>query len=171
MTREVAAKIVATIVATYPTPSWEKQTMQVYRDMIEDLDEGVTVAVVNDWIKTHDDRPSIAAIRREVAKAQQPKGLFMPPDEAWAYVSQCFGTVGQYREFPDLHPLVKRAVDGIGWQEMCRSDNIDVIRGQFRMAYQALLERSVVETATSEGAAMLPTAAVPALERRPALLS
>lgn len=145
--------------------------MEVYASKIVDLDETATTRVIDDWISAHDERPSIAAIRREVAKAQQPKGLFMPPDEAWAYVSQCFGTVGQYREFPDLHPLVKRAVDGIGWQEMCRSDNIDVIRGQFRMAYQALLERSVVETATSEGAAMLPTAAVPALERRPALLS
>lgn len=159
------------LAATYPTPAWARETMEVYASKLVDLDEAATTRVIDDWISAHDERPSIAAIRREVAKAQQPAGLFMPPDEAWAYVSQCFGTVGQYREFPDLHPLVKRAVDGIGWQEMCRSDNIDVIRGQFRMAYQALLERSVVETATSEGAAMLPTAAVPALERRPALLS
>ena len=50
----------------------------------------------------------------------------------------------------------RKAVDGIGWQEMCRSENLDVIRGQFRMAYTALLERSITEVAASEGAALLP---------------
>ena len=69
---------------------------------------------------------------------------------------RCFGCVGQYREFPADHALIKKAVDGIGWQEMCRSDNLDVIRGQFRMAYTALLERSITEVAASEGAALLP---------------
>lgn len=169
MTEATAAKLVAMIAATYPTPGWEAATLQVYRDKIVDLDEKVATAVVDDWIKTQDERPAISAIRREVARRQQP--VFLPPDEAWAFVKQCFSRVGQYRDFPDLHPLVKKIVDSIGWQSMCRSENEDVMRGQFRMAYAALLERSVVETATSTGAAMLPSAAVPKLERRPELLS
>lgn len=171
MTKLEAGKLVAMIAEMWAVPAWTEEQILLWAELLCDLDFDTTARAVKAMMQSQDARPTVAQIRREVAKAQQPKGLFMPPDEAWAYVSQCFGTVGQYREFPDLHPLVKRVVDGIGWQEMCRSDNIDVIRGQFRMAYQALLERSVVETATSEGAAMLPTAAVPALERRPALLS
>lgn len=171
MTEATAAKLVAMIAATYPTPGWEPATLKVYRDKLVDLDEAAAVAAVDAWIATHDERPTIAAIRREVAKLMQPAGMFLPPDEAWEYVRSCFGTVGQYREFPDVHPLVKKAVDGMGWQEMCRSENVDVMRGQFRMAYTALLERSVAETAASAGAAALPTAAVPQLERRPELLS
>lgn len=158
MTQATAAKLVAMIAATYPTPGWEPATLAIYRDKLVDLDETTTTRVVDAWISTHDDRPSIAAIRREVAKAQAASvgENFLPADEAWGYVMSCFGTVGQYREFPADHALVKRAVDGIGWQEMCRSENIDVIRGQFRMAYTALLERSITEVAASEGAALLP---------------
>jgi hypothetical protein len=158
VTEQDATKIVILLVATFPTPSWEKQTMQVCREMLVDLDAAATTQVVRDWIKTHDERPTIAAIRREVGKLQAAASgaSFLPADEAWSYVMRCFGSVGQYREFPAEHPLVKKAVDGIGWPEMCRSDNIEVLRGQFRMAYTALLERSITEVAASEGAAMLP---------------
>ena len=42
MTEQDATKIVILLVATFPTPSWEKQTMQVYREMLVDLDAAAT---------------------------------------------------------------------------------------------------------------------------------
>ncbi len=157
MTDAVAAKLVALIAATFPTPGWETETLQVYRDHLVDLDEAVASAVVKDWLNTHDERPTIAAIRREVAKRHAAANgqQILPPDEAWEFVRQCFGTVGQYRDFPDTYPLVKKAVDGMGWVEMCRSDNLDVLRGQFRMAYTALSERRVADAATGVGALLI----------------
>ena len=113
MTEQDATKIVILLVATFPTPSWEKQTMQVYREMLVDPDAAATTQVVRDWIKTHDERPTIAAIRCEVGKLQAAASgaSFLPADdEAWSYVMRCrFGSVGQYREFPAEHPLVKKA--------------------------------------------------------------
>ena len=160
MTHTEAGKVVAMVAVTFPTPSWEPETLALWREMLIDLDYPLTIEVVQNWIKTRDDRPSIAAIRRGVAdlhfvRADGTK-LFLPPDEAWDFVDGCFGTVGQYRDFPDTHPLVKQAVDRMGWQSMCVSTNKDVLRGQFRHAYTALLERSLAESAASEGAASAP---------------
>lgn len=170
MTHAETGKIVAMIAATYPTPSWEPETLALWREMLADLHYPPTVEVVQTWIKTRDERPSIAAIRRGVADRQFVREdgtkLFLPPDEAWDFVDGCFNTVGQYRDFPNTHPLVKQAVDRMGWQSMCVSTNKDVLRGQFRHAYTALLERSLAESAASEGAASAPSAVAPALEQQ-----
>lgn len=170
MTHAETGKLVAMIAATFPTPSWEPETLALWREMIADLDYGTSAAVVENWIKTRDDRPSIAAIRRGVADRQLGNAtgakLFLPPDEAWEYVQRQFGVTGQYRPFPDEHPLVKEAVERMGWIAMCRSDNLDVLRGQFRKAYESILARSLSESAASEGAASAPSAVVPALEQQ-----
>jgi hypothetical protein len=150
----------------WPVPAWTDDAIVLWAEMIHDLELAPASEVVKRLMQSQAERPSVAQIRREVAKLQAGPSTFLPPDEAWAYVSQCFGTVGQYREFPDDYPLVKKAVDGIDWRDMCQSESIDVIRGQFRMAYSALLERSVVETATSAGALALPGASVPQIEAR-----
>lgn len=158
MTKAEAGKIVAMITTMWPVPAWTEDAVVLWAELLQDLDRDATARVVKQLMQTSADRPSVAQIRREVAKEQAASvgETFLPPDEAWAYVMRCFGSVGQYREFPADHALVKKAVDGIGWQEMCRSENLDVIRGQFRMAYTALLERSITEVAASEGAALLP---------------
>lgn len=162
-----AAEIVGMIVIAYPVPSWEFETQKLWQRMLSDLDVSITTQVVEGWIRTRDERPSIAAIRRGVAERQLGNAagakLFLPPDEAWEYVQRCFGTVGQYAPFPDEHPLVKEAVERMGWISMCRSDNVDVLRGQFRHAYAPLLERSLAESAASEGAAAAPSAVADAL--------
>lgn len=170
MTHAETGKLVAMIAVTYPTPSWEPESIALWREMIADLEYAPAAAVVQTWIKTCDERPSIAAIRRGVADRQFVREdgvkLFLPPDEAWEFVFRCFGSVGQYREFPDTHPLVKEAVDRIGWVSMCMSTNQDVLRGQFRHVYVPLLERSMAETAASKGAAAAPAAVAPMLEQQ-----
>lgn len=162
-----AAELVAVIALTYSTPAWADETLRIWQRMLCDLDVTLATAVVEEWIRTRDERPSIAAIRRGVADRQfvTPDGtkLFLPPDEAWDFVDGCFGSVGQYREFPDTHPLVKQAVERMGWVSMCTSTNKDVLRGQFRHAYAPLLERSLAESAASEGAAAAPSAVADAL--------
>lgn len=157
-----AAEIVGMITIAYPVPAWEFETQKLWQRMLSDLDVAMTTEVIEHWIRTCDERPTIAAIRRGVADRQfvtrDGAKLFLPPDEAWDFVDGCFGTVGQYREFPDTHPLVKQAVERMGWVSMCASTNKDVLRGQFRHAYTPLLERSLAESAASEGASTAPAA-------------
>ena len=164
-----AAEIVGMITIAYPVPAWEFETQKLWQRMLVDLDAKTATAVVEDWIRTRDERPTIATIRRGVADRQFVKAdgtkLFLPPDEAWEYVQRCFGSVGRERPFPTEHPLVAEAVARIGWVAMCNSENLDVLRGQFRHAYTPLLERSLAESAASEGAAAAPSAVAPMLEQ------
>lgn len=163
-------QIVRRIVRAYPVPAWSTGQAALWLDELEDLDVGMLAQAARNWIRTKPERPSIADIRKAVADLQfgnlSGSKLFLPADEAWDFVDGCFNTVGQYRNFPNTHPLVKQAVDRMGWQSMCVSTNKDVLRGQFRHAYTALLERSLAESAASEGAASAPSAVAPALEQQ-----
>lgn len=155
-------RIVRKIVRAYPVPAWSPGQVSLWLEMLDDLDVLMLANAASDWIKTRSERPSIADLRKAVADRQlgnlSGAKLFLPPDEAWEFVDGCFGSVGQYREFPDTHPLVKQAVDRMGWISMCTSTNKDVLRGQFRHAYAPLLERSLAESAASRGASAAPSA-------------
>lgn len=158
-----ATKLVAILASWYDTPAWTEERFAIFEEKILDLDFAMTTKAVDDWLKKHSDRrPGITEIREAVAAMQLGNAagerLFLDHDEAWKFVSQCFGTVGRNREFPDTHPLVKAAVDATGWVEMCNSENVDVLRGQFRKAYESVLARSLSESAASEGAAAAPSA-------------
>lgn len=163
-----AAKLVAILASWYDTPAWTEEKFAIFEEKILDLDFALTTKAVDDWLKKHSDvRPGITELREAVAQMQLGNAaggrLFLDHDEAWAFVWQCFQRVGQYRPFPDTHPLVKAAVDAMGWVEMCKSENIDVMRGQFRKAYESVLARSLSESAASEGAAAVPTSVAQAL--------
>lgn len=158
-----ATKLVAILASWYDTPAWTEERFAIFEEKILDLDFAMTTRVVDDWLKKHSDkRPGITEIREAVAAMQLGNAagerLFLDHDEAWKFVFQCFGTVGRNRPFPDTHPLVKAAVDAMGWVEMCNSENQDVLRGQFRKNYESVLARALSESAASEGAASAPSA-------------
>lgn len=165
-------QIVRRIVRAYPVPAWSAGQASLWLEELADLDIGMLAQVARTWIRTKPDRPTIADIRKGVADLQlgnlTGSKLFLPPDEAWKFVDGCFGTVGQYREFPNTHPLVRQAVDRMGWISMCMSTNKDVLRGQFRHAYAPMLERALSESAASEGAASAPASLTPELEQKTA---
>lgn len=163
-----ATKLVAILASWYDTPAWTDEKFAIFEEKILDLDFALTTRAVDDWLKKHSNvRPGITEIREAVAALQLGNAdggrLFLDHDEAWRFVRECFGVVGQYRPFPDTHPLVKAAVDSMGWVEMCMSGNVDVLRGQFRKAYESVLARSLSESAASEGAAAPPSAVADAL--------
>jgi len=53
-------------------------------------------------------------------------------------MSRCGGVYGT----PKIEDeLIMEAIKGIGWRDLCTSQNPDVIRGQFRRIYEELVER------------------------------
>ena len=163
-----ATKLVAILASWYDTPAWTEERFAIFEEKILDLDFALTTKAVDDWLKKHSDvRPGITELREAVAAMQLGNAtggrLFLDHDEAWRFVQQCFGTVGRNRDFPDTHPLVKAAVDSMGWVDMCNSENVDVLRGQFRKAYESVLARSLSESAASEGASAVPASVSDAL--------
>lgn len=169
-----ATKLVAILASWYDTPAWTEERFAIFEEKILDLDFAMATKAVDDWLKKHSDkRPGITELRESVASMQLGNAtggrLFLDHDEAWKFVFECFGAVGQYNPFPNTHPLVKAAVDSMGWVDMCRSEMDGVLRGQFRKAYESVLARSLSESAASEGAAAVPSSVAGALGQRTAL--
>ena len=53
------------------------------------------------------------------------------------------GVYGQ----PRLPGLVQRAVDVVGWREICLSENVDAVRAHFLRVYEQLAQRARREVA------------------------
>lgn len=68
-----------------------------------------------------------------------PESLTTP--EAWAEVLQRVHSVGTYGTPRFSNARIKRAVECIGWRNICMSDNPGIERAHFFKAYQAIKDR------------------------------
>ena len=119
--------IVAKLVEAYPVPAWTPGGVSLYVEMLLDLDRDICARAVRDLIATDPKRPSIAGIRRGVAEA----AALADPRAGYLSPDEAWG-------------VVQEAFGVIGRE------------AQFRLAYTALLERSLKRVASSPGAIQLP---------------
>lgn len=145
---------VALVAGAYPVPAWTAATLRTYEQFLADVDIAALRAVVLDWIRSHDSRPTIADLRKAVAgkQAAAADSPYLDADEAWSHVEWAITSVGGYQTFPDTHPLVAETVRAIGWRTLCQSDNPVADRAHFLQLYRQRLERAKRDDATTPGA-------------------
>jgi hypothetical protein len=138
-------------VTTDTNPSPEKT--QVYWDALSDLPFEVAMVAARKVIATLENPfLPMPAVFRGVA-AQMTGPVIPAAPDAWAEVLKAIRNFGSYREveaLESLNPMTKKAVMAIGYKDLCLSENIDVIRGQFRMAYEALEKREITDAKTPQ---------------------
>lgn len=160
MTETEAFKLVGMLAAAFPFRAWPEESMRLYVNQLVDLDAATTRQVVEKIIRTRTEEtpPRIAEIRNAVGALNSTAAGIgnLPPDEAWGFVVECFNRVGQYREFPSTHPMVKTVVERMGWKNLCGSEDAMADRARFVQFYQAELERHTVETASRPAAQPIP---------------
>jgi hypothetical protein len=62
--------------------------------------------------------------------------------EAWTIVLDEIRRVGGNYGAPAIkNELIQKAVDAVGWKEICLSERPDIIRAHFTKAYEALVEK------------------------------
>ena len=122
MTKADAAKLVAIVVTAYPNydkfrdAAEVEATVNLWAAMFHEDPGGIVGLAVRKHIATNKWPPSVAEIRELMLEAQHPE--LVPPDQAWAAVSDLLYSVGEYnygalnRQLP---PLIARAVEVIGW--------------------------------------------------------
>lgn len=139
MTRTEALKLATVLRAAFPRQKLPEDTLEVYAELLGDLDFGVAKMAVMTLARTVDFFPSIAEIRNAVADIVSPRKL---PEEAWGEVQQAIGRIGAYRTpvFEDAD--TQRAVEIIGWQNVCLDENAAATRARFIDAYRGLAERT-----------------------------
>lgn len=121
-------------------------------EYLQDLSPEKFVAGVRKFCKNHKEifpNTNLIAYIREYALINQDD--FKSDSEAWQIVlnemSRCGGVYG----VPKIDDeLIMEAIKGIGWRDLCNSQNIDVIRGQFRKIYEELVKRKKSEILDGE---------------------
>ena len=74
--------------------------------------------------------------------------------EAWQEVTLAIKRFGSYRAgeaLKSLSPLTKKAVERLGYIQLCASENIAADRANFRMIYESLAEREKKQAQLPEG--------------------
>ena len=162
MTKADAARLVALIVTAYPNFDKFKDeaaitaTVNLWAVMFADDDSRVVSLAVKKHISTSKWPPSVAELRELMVEIQRPE--LIPPDEAWAAVSDVLSVHGAHchAELDRLlPPLVARAVEVVGYSNLYELNRVPygdskpgMARLSFMQQYGAMYEREKARAMT-----------------------
>ncbi len=156
MTRSESAKLVACLLAAFPSTRATTATSEVYERMLADLDYLVANAAVERLLATSRFMPSISEIRG--ACLDLTHGTMRAGGEAWGDMLKAVSRWGSYRtpgaDFQFQDPLVAKCVASMGWSNLCLSENQVADRSRFIALYDELAKHEGV----NRNVAQLPSA-------------
>ncbi len=129
-----------------------EEAIELWYLQLKDLDYKVAEAAINKWAATNKWSPTIADIRETAASITL--GELPEWGEAWQEVTKAIKRFGSYRAgeaLKSLSPLTKKAVERLGYMQLCASENIAADRANFRMIYESLAEREKKQAQLPEG--------------------
>jgi hypothetical protein len=142
MTKGEVAKLLVVLAASYPRFEVDDVKVQVWYEMLGDLDYAVANMAVKKLIMQNTFPPAIAEVRKAAAELTNPENL--TSSEAWGEVTSAIRKYGYYREgeaLASMSPTTAQVVRYMGWREICMSEDIGVIRGQFLRMYEQIATR------------------------------
>ena len=118
------------------------EAVEIWYRKLGDIPYDVMAAVVNRWIETNTQPPTIAALRQEADIVVN--GL--PPTwaDGWEQVQKAIGRYGYMQReaaIASMDEVTAETVLRIGWQQICESENPDALRANFRMVHETLSRR------------------------------
>lgn len=144
------AKLVGVMAAGYPNTKVLEMTIEVYISMLKDIPLDVLTLSVQQCMAESEFMPTIAKIRKKALALTNP--VAPEPLEAWGIVLKEIQRRGFYRSPEFKNPIIAKAVDCIGWQSFCSSENPVADRAHFAKVYEGLLRQAI------DDARMLPPA-------------
>ena len=141
MARRNTLQILATLRAAYPRQQLEPSTLELYAQLLDDLDPEALQRAAERHTLRSPWWPAIAELRAEVAA--EATAELPDPALAWAEVLREVRRVGQYHAPTFKLEALADAVRAVGWESICRSERIGVDRARFVEAYQAARARCV----------------------------
>ena len=115
-----------------------EEAMTLWYRQLKDIDYSTALLALDKWVATNKWSPAISDIREMAAEIIN--GELPDWGEAWGKVLKAVSNYGSY--YPDyayefLGEPIATCVKRIGWFEICFSENLDTIRANFRMIYEA----------------------------------
>lgn len=138
----------------------DKYSIRFWYSMLGHLELNVAENAIQQLAATSKYPPQISDILQKAAEMNG--AVLEDPGEAWQLVMSAVRNYGSYRpqEAKDsLPPVVREAVEQIGYMELCTTDNITADRAHFFRVYETLRTRAM------DAEKMPPSVQMP-LERR-----
>lgn len=140
MTKLEIKKLVAIIVAAYPTSKITDESVGIYERMLADLDYAAASASVERLLAVSKWLPTVAEIRETSLTLHV--GETRPGGEAWGDVLKAIGRHGYMRtpgkDFMFEDPVTAECVSAMNWRELCSSENQVADRARFIETYDQL---------------------------------
>lgn len=148
MNQQEFKKFFAYITAVTNDSNPSPAKVEVYWDALNDLPFDTAMIAAKRIVATLENPflPMPATIRGVVAELTGPR--IKTHGEAWEEVTKAIRNYGGYREeeaLASVSELTARAIKAVGWKSLCYSEEQDIIRAQFRKAYEALAQREEKE--------------------------
>jgi hypothetical protein len=150
MTRNDVVRMLGFIAMTYPNVTISDGTPEAWYALLGDLDAEQAMFALRRLLmaQTIPSLPTPGAIRQEAATVADPS---LPiPAEAWGEVIKQIRHIGHWGRPNFSHPLIAKAVEIMGWRDICVSEEPDVVRGQFLKIYGTLADRQRKEAVLPE---------------------
>jgi hypothetical protein len=110
---------------------------EIWRQMLSDIPYDILITAVREYILTGKFPPTIADIRETALKLIKPEKDWL---DAWGTVEKAirrYGYMQGDKALASMDEDTAAVVARFGWVSICMTENIDVIRGQFRMAFES----------------------------------
>jgi hypothetical protein len=152
MTKGETAKLLAVLAAAFPRFEVDDLKVQVWHEMLGDLDYSVASLAIKKLILESTFPPSIAEVRKAAVEIQNPEQT--TGAQAWGEVIKAIRIYGHYREeeaLASLSPMTAQVVRCMGWRDICLNSEPGVIRGQFLRMYDQIVTRKRKERLLPSG--------------------
>ena len=136
--------MLALVSAAWPTFDVTDDRVLLWYELLGDVDFGVAQVALKKLMLESNFPPSLAEMRRAIAEVTTPEAERLEAGEAWAQVRQAIRWFGYYRELEaleSLSPVIAEAVKAIGWQEICATEEAEIVRAQFMRVYESIRKR------------------------------
>lgn len=142
MTHNELINIMAWVMANFPNMQEKdiRPTVQLWERMYSDVPKEKFEGAIVKVLARSDYFPTVAAISKALTTEDE-----LTPIEAWGEVKKAvieFGYPRQKQALDSMSLLTRKVVNAIGWQDICASEESDVIRGQFMNHYATLTKRA-----------------------------
>ncbi|MEG6521115.1 replicative helicase loader/inhibitor [Desulfotomaculum sp. 1211_IL3151] len=139
MNLEQAINLVGLALANFPNMQERDMapTAVLWEKLLSDIPYHVAEKALVKVLATAKFFPAVAEIREAAIQLTQP--VVPTALEAWGEVTRAMRLYGYYRPeeaLASLSPITAEVVRRFGWRDMCACEEPEVLRGQFRMAYE-----------------------------------
>ncbi len=142
MTKGEVAKLLVVLAASYPKFEVDDLKVQVWYEMLGDLDYDVANIAIKKIIMLNTFPPAIAEVRKAAIEISSPRGLTAA--EAWGEAIRAIRDYGYYREkeaMASMSPITAQVVRYLGWREICLSEEPEILRAHFLKMYDQVAAR------------------------------